>query len=250
MTIKTELNQERWECVWWEWGVDCHLNGLVRSVLLRSLLLHQYLNEVKEWTKEISWIRTFSQRKQSVLMSWDESVPDTCKMQWGGQCGWEGVRGEGNGDQMSLIIEWLLHAGHHWALLASSPVRVIWTHLLAEKRRFSESGWLSMVTGLGSQVFWLQSPVLSPTPYCLPCGCFFCGWAVLACNGCPVLGQPFWLWVGQAQGIVEEPSGVSGLSAIFSPLRGCFFEPLVLGPASSLPWNPWLFPVLSLCGIQ
>ena len=34
---------------------------------------------------------------------------------------------------------------------------------------------LSMVTGLGSQVFWLQSPVLSSTPYCLPCGCLFVG---------------------------------------------------------------------------
>ena len=158
MTVKIEWNQERWKCVWWGWAVDCHLNGLIRSALLRSLLLHQYLNEVKEWTKEISWIRTFRQRKQSVLMSWDESVPDACKMQWGGQCGWEGVRGEGNGDQMSLIIEWLLHARHHWELLASSSVRVIWIHLLIEKWRFSESGWL--VHGYRAR----KSGALAPEP--------------------------------------------------------------------------------------
>ena len=34
------------------------------------------------------------------------------------------MREESNGHQMSLIIEWLLHAGHHWALLASSSVRM------------------------------------------------------------------------------------------------------------------------------
>ena len=34
-------------------------------------------------------------------------------------------------------------------------------------------GDLSMVTGLASQVFWLQSPVLSSTPYCLLLFFFF-----------------------------------------------------------------------------
>ena len=245
MAIKTEWNLEDWECVWWGWGVDCNLNGLVRSALLRSLLLHQYLNEVKEWTKEISWIRTFRQRKQPVHMPWDQSVPDACKMQWGGQRGWDGVREESNGHQMSLIIEWLLHAGHRWALLASSSVRVLWTHLLVEKWRFSESRWL--VHGYRAR----KSGVLAPEP----CPLLNTLWPSLWVSG-PWLQQlscpgPAFLGVGgTGSGVVEEPSGVSGLSAhLLSTLR-LLLLPLVLGPASSLLWNPWPLLVLSFCGIQ